>query len=195
MIKAEFSASFLQSSVSHDPSEIILIGWFAAQETFIIIINVESCSACILETMILFNAEYILKKKSYKNKPQGVNHDIIVLLPVCDPPPCFHSPSTADPYGRPPLAVGVGIRWGAPLSAPLPAALLQMSSYFEGAWWCCWPETNQNTGHWRGTGSSCRSFVFIIYISLCQETTLNLNCRPLPRLFLCPSLVFILACR
>ncbi len=37
MIKAEFSASLLQSSVSHDPSEIILICWFAAQETFIII--------------------------------------------------------------------------------------------------------------------------------------------------------------
>ncbi len=38
MIKAEFSASLLQSSVSHDPSEIMLICWFAAQETFIIII-------------------------------------------------------------------------------------------------------------------------------------------------------------
>ncbi len=32
--KAEFSASLLQSSVSHDPSEIILIYWFAAQKTF-----------------------------------------------------------------------------------------------------------------------------------------------------------------
>ncbi len=39
--KAEFSASLLQSSVSRDPSEIILICWFAAQETFIFIINVE----------------------------------------------------------------------------------------------------------------------------------------------------------
>ncbi len=46
MIKAEFSASLLQSSVSHDPSEIILICWFAAQETFLIIINVENgCAA------------------------------------------------------------------------------------------------------------------------------------------------------
>jgi len=43
VIKAEFSSSLLQSSVSHDPSEIILIWWFAAQKkTFIIIINVES---------------------------------------------------------------------------------------------------------------------------------------------------------
>jgi len=29
-------ASLLQSSVSHDPSEIILIWWFGAQETFLI---------------------------------------------------------------------------------------------------------------------------------------------------------------
>ncbi len=45
VIKAEFSASLLQSSVSHDSSEIILIYWFAAQETFLIIINVENCCA------------------------------------------------------------------------------------------------------------------------------------------------------
>ncbi len=32
VIKAEFSASLLQSSVSHDSPEIILICWFAAQE-------------------------------------------------------------------------------------------------------------------------------------------------------------------
>ncbi len=31
--KAEFFASLLQSSVSHDPSEIILICWFRAQQT------------------------------------------------------------------------------------------------------------------------------------------------------------------
>ncbi len=40
--KAEFSASLLQSSVSHDPSEIILIYWFGAQATFYIIINAEN---------------------------------------------------------------------------------------------------------------------------------------------------------
>jgi len=34
--KAEFSASLLQSSVSHDPSELILICRFSAQETFLI---------------------------------------------------------------------------------------------------------------------------------------------------------------
>ncbi len=57
--KAEFSASLLQYSVSHDPSEIILICWFAAQETFPIIINVEKQLCCLinfflLETIILF---------------------------------------------------------------------------------------------------------------------------------------------
>jgi len=36
VIKAEFSASLLQSSGSHDPSEITLIWWFAAEETFLI---------------------------------------------------------------------------------------------------------------------------------------------------------------
>ncbi len=35
--KAGFSASLLQFSASHDPSEIIIIYWFAAQETFLII--------------------------------------------------------------------------------------------------------------------------------------------------------------
>ncbi len=45
VIKAEFSASLLQSSVSHDPLEIILIFRFIAQETFLISINVENCCA------------------------------------------------------------------------------------------------------------------------------------------------------
>ncbi len=39
VIKDEFLASLLQSSVTHDLSEIILICWFAAQETFLIIIH------------------------------------------------------------------------------------------------------------------------------------------------------------
>ncbi len=44
--KADFSALLLQSSVSHDPSEINLICWFDAQETFLIIIIAEmSCAA------------------------------------------------------------------------------------------------------------------------------------------------------
>ncbi len=38
VIKAEFLTSLLQSSVSHDPLEIIIIFWFAAQKTIVIII-------------------------------------------------------------------------------------------------------------------------------------------------------------
>ncbi len=49
--------NLLPSSVSHDPSEIILICWFAAQETFLDIINVEN--NCVLlnifvKTVIFF---------------------------------------------------------------------------------------------------------------------------------------------
>ncbi len=43
--KAEFSASLLQSSVSHDPSEIIIIYWFAAQDKFLVIISVGNICA------------------------------------------------------------------------------------------------------------------------------------------------------
>ncbi len=39
----------LQSSVSHDTSEIILIYWFGAQETFLIIIVESSCAADFCE--------------------------------------------------------------------------------------------------------------------------------------------------
>ncbi len=49
-----FQQSLLQSSVSHDPSEIILICWFDAQETIIIIINVK--------TVVLLNI-FLCEKK------------------------------------------------------------------------------------------------------------------------------------
>jgi len=38
----DFSTSLLQSSMSHDPSETILIRSFAAQGTFLIIIKFEN---------------------------------------------------------------------------------------------------------------------------------------------------------
>ncbi len=44
LFKAVFSASLLQSSLAHDPSEIILIGWFAAQNTLMIIKVENSCA-------------------------------------------------------------------------------------------------------------------------------------------------------
>ncbi len=34
MVKLDFQQPLLQSLVPHDPSEIILIRWFEAQETF-----------------------------------------------------------------------------------------------------------------------------------------------------------------
>ncbi len=63
--KAEFSVSLLQSSTSHDPLEIILIFWFPAQETFlIIIIRVEnSCVASyFLQTMLDFFQDTLIKR-------------------------------------------------------------------------------------------------------------------------------------
>ncbi len=60
-----FLASLLQSSVSHDPSEIILICWFTAQETFQIIINVEnSCAASYFLFQFQKNSIYL---KSFCN--------------------------------------------------------------------------------------------------------------------------------
>ncbi len=47
MIKAEFSASLFQSSVSHNPSEINLI-LLAAQETFLIIIAAHICVEIVM---------------------------------------------------------------------------------------------------------------------------------------------------
>ncbi len=41
--KAEFSASLV---LPHDPSEIILICWFGAKETFVINKVENSCAAC-----------------------------------------------------------------------------------------------------------------------------------------------------
>ncbi len=68
-----FQQPLNQSSVSHDPSEIILICWFSAQETFIIIINIENLVLLNIfaETMIFFRIlskeHNLLKKKNEKN--------------------------------------------------------------------------------------------------------------------------------
>ncbi len=59
--------SWIFSIITHDPSEIILICWFGAPETFInIITNVEhSCAAYIFEEseIIIFNNNYLIKLK------------------------------------------------------------------------------------------------------------------------------------
>ncbi len=53
--------SLLQSSTSHDSSEIILIRWFAAQETCTIIISVENSCAAYYYTILWWN---VFKKNS-----------------------------------------------------------------------------------------------------------------------------------
>ncbi len=55
------------TSVSHDPSEIFLICWFAAQETFMITINVETVVLLRIsvETMIFFSKKQTNKKKVF----------------------------------------------------------------------------------------------------------------------------------
>ncbi len=45
MANINFKQPFLQSSVSHDPSEIIPIYWFGAQDAFLIIIDVKTVFA------------------------------------------------------------------------------------------------------------------------------------------------------
>ncbi len=46
MAKLNLLQPLFQSSVSHDPSDIIQVHWFAAQETFPIITSIKnSCSA------------------------------------------------------------------------------------------------------------------------------------------------------
>ncbi len=57
MIKAEFSASVLQSSVSHDPSEIILICWFDAQLLWFIL----GTQLLIMEQKNIFEIDCFVK--------------------------------------------------------------------------------------------------------------------------------------
>jgi len=67
----EFSAS-LQSSESHDPSEITRMHWFGTQETLLIVMNVENSHAdrfffpsVFCENVILF-FRILLKYRNFK---------------------------------------------------------------------------------------------------------------------------------
>ncbi len=53
--KLDFSASLLQSPVSHDPSEIIIIHWFAAHENFWLIMfnTIVLLHICVKKTKII----------------------------------------------------------------------------------------------------------------------------------------------
>ncbi len=75
-----FSASLLQSSVSHDPSEIILICWFAAQQTFLIIVNVESSCAYIYTFISLWKICFLRWIESLKKHLFERENFIMTLL-------------------------------------------------------------------------------------------------------------------
>ncbi len=65
----------IQSLVSHDPLEIILIYWLGDQQTFLIIINIKnSCAAkfCFVETMILKRNYW--KINFWINSTQNIYH-------------------------------------------------------------------------------------------------------------------------
>ncbi len=83
--KAESSASLLQSSVSHDPSEVILICRFAAQEKILIIISVEN--------MMLLHILGLL------TKPKVLV--IITPLCVCLGERCGHTGTDSPTQGGP----------------------------------------------------------------------------------------------
>ncbi len=58
-----FKQSFLQSSVSHDLSEIILICWFAAQEIFPIHVENSRVACVFLEIfcyIVFWSIQYII---------------------------------------------------------------------------------------------------------------------------------------
>ncbi len=81
--KAEFSASLLQSSVSYDPSEIILIHWFSAQETFIIIIIIIIRENSLNSLILLWKSWYIffiqdsLVTRKFKRKASIWNRNLL----------------------------------------------------------------------------------------------------------------------
>ncbi len=60
-VKSEFSASLFQSSVAHDPSQILLIWWFGVQERLLFIISAEnlmlSSMLCLFILQILWQME------------------------------------------------------------------------------------------------------------------------------------------
>ncbi len=54
MAKLHFQQQLLQSSVSHDPSEIILIFWFSAQDIFLLVLKLDVLFNIFVETNDFF---------------------------------------------------------------------------------------------------------------------------------------------
>jgi len=65
VMKAVFSASLLQSSVSHDPSEITLIWWSDAQETWLSISKTVLLIHIIIRKMFWIKRTVFIWKRSY----------------------------------------------------------------------------------------------------------------------------------
>ncbi len=63
--KTEFAAPLLQSFVSHDSSEIILICWFDAQHTFLLLsmLKIVVLLNIFVETMMGFFSEFLMARK------------------------------------------------------------------------------------------------------------------------------------
>ncbi len=74
-----FQQSLLQSSVSHDPSEIIIICLYVAQETFI---NIISNTLCIMYYKSSFNALIMLcnvPNNGLYNLMNNFNHSLYII--------------------------------------------------------------------------------------------------------------------
>ncbi len=54
MAKLHFQQQLLQSSVSHDPSEIIVIFWFGAQYFFLLVLKLDVLFNIFVETNAFF---------------------------------------------------------------------------------------------------------------------------------------------
>ncbi len=72
MIKAEFSASLRQSSVSHDPSEIILIYWFMINVETVVLLNIffGTCNTFFFDSSMneKLKRTAFIQNKNIKNK-------------------------------------------------------------------------------------------------------------------------------
>ncbi len=75
VIKAVFSALLLQSSVSHDPSEIILIKRFAAQKHLLLsMLKTVVLLNIFVETMSVCNTFVCLRSEKVENNLVNLNY-------------------------------------------------------------------------------------------------------------------------
>ncbi len=81
-----FQQPLIQSSVPHDPSEIILICWFSAQETLLLLLVLKTV---ILQHYILYNIMYVFSitfsqfNAPLLNKNISINPKLLGLICRC----------------------------------------------------------------------------------------------------------------